>query len=53
MALKPMFYDNARAVSELGLPTRPARETLRRAAAWFVAHGYAPAPPKELGHWEG
>ncbi len=52
MALLPMFYDNGRAVSELGLPTRPVRETLRRAAAWFVEQGYAPKPPKELGSWQ-
>jgi dihydroflavonol-4-reductase len=51
MALKPMFYSNARAVAELGLKTRPAIEALRRAAAWFVDHGYAQKPPKELGSW--
>jgi len=51
MALKPMFYDNARAVSELGLPTREVRETLRRAAAWFVEHGYVEKPPSDLGRW--
>ncbi|MBX3459000.1 MAG: NAD-dependent epimerase/dehydratase family protein [Planctomycetes bacterium] len=48
MALKPMWYDNTRALTELGLPTRPVRETLRRAAQWYVQHGYAPAPPKAL-----
>lgn len=51
MALKPMFYSNARAVAELGLKTRPAIEALRRAAAWFVEHNYAPKPPKDLGPW--
>lgn len=51
MALKPMFYSNARAVSELQLKTRPAIEALRRAAAWYVEHGYAPKPPKDLGDW--
>jgi dihydroflavonol-4-reductase len=51
MALKPMFYDNSRAIAELGLPTRDVRRTLRRAAAWFVEHGYAPAPPRALGPW--
>jgi hypothetical protein len=49
MALKPMFYNNARAVTELGLPTRPVQETLRRAAEWFVNHGYVRAPPKMNG----
>lgn len=51
MALRPMFYDNSRAVSELGMPTRPVAETLRRAAAWFVEHGYVEKPPKDLGRW--
>ena len=49
MALQPMWYDNAKAIEQLGLPTRPIEETLRRAAAWFVEHGYVDAPPKELG----
>lgn len=51
MALKPMFVSNKKALDELGMPTRPVRETLRRAAAWFVAHNYAPRPPKDLGAW--
>lgn len=49
MALTPMWYDNSKAQSQLGLPTRPAKETLRRAAAWFVEHGYVEAPPNDLG----
>ena len=52
MALQPMFYDNTRALTELSLPTRSLRETLRRAAAWYVEHGYAKAPPNELGAWD-
>ena len=51
LALKPMFYDNTKAVNELGLPTRPIKETLRRAAAWFVQHDYVEAPPNDLGDW--
>lgn len=51
MALKPMFYDNSRALRELGMPTRDVKETLRRAAAWFVEHGYVERPPKDLGRW--
>ncbi len=50
MALKPMFYDNTRARTELGMPTRDVRETLSRAAAWFIEHNYAPKPPKQIGH---
>ncbi|MEZ5993447.1 MAG: NAD-dependent epimerase/dehydratase family protein [Planctomycetota bacterium] len=49
MAMTPMWYDNNKALNELGLPTRPVIETLRRAAAWFVEHGYVEAPPNELG----
>lgn len=45
MALNPMFYDNRKAREELGLPTRPVAETLRRAAAWFIEHGYVECPP--------
>jgi dihydroflavonol-4-reductase len=52
LAMKPMFYDNSRAITELGLPTRPVKETLRRAAAWFVQHEYVKAPPKQLGAWD-
>ena len=48
MAMQPMWYDNTKAVTELGLPTRPIKETLRRAAAWFVEHGYVDAPPESL-----
>lgn len=51
MAMKPMYVSNQKAVEQLGLPTRPVSESLRRAAAWFVARGYAPKPPKELGDW--
>lgn len=51
LALKPMFYSSARAINDLGLKTRPASEALRRAAAWFVEHGYAKKPPKDLGAW--
>jgi dihydroflavonol-4-reductase len=32
--------NNAKAVRELGLTTRPMEETIRDALAWFKAHGY-------------
>lgn len=48
MAMKPMYYDNQRAINELNLPTRPVLDTLRRAAAWFVDHKYVEAPPKDV-----
>lgn len=41
MARKFMFFDSTKAVRELGLPQRPAAESLRRAVEWFRAHGYA------------
>lgn len=52
MAMEPMFFENRRALEELGMPVRPVRETLRRAAAWFVEHGYADPPPNPLGGWQ-
>ena len=42
MARKFMFFDSSKAVRELGLPQRPAREALSRAVEWFRASGYAP-----------
>lgn len=41
MARKRMYFDPARAVSELGLPQTDIREALRDAVEWFAAHGYA------------
>jgi nucleoside-diphosphate-sugar epimerase len=32
--------NNAKAVAELGLPSRPLEDTLRDALAWFKAHDY-------------
>jgi dihydroflavonol-4-reductase len=46
MARKRMFFTPARAVRELGLPQTDTRTALRDAVDWFVAHGYAPAPPR-------
>ncbi len=40
MATTKMEYDTTRARAELGYTSIPAREALRRAAAWFVANGY-------------
>ena len=45
MAKKRMYFSAEKAVRELGLPQTPAEQALRDAAEWFVAHGYAPAPP--------
>jgi len=42
MGRKKMWVDSAKAEKELGYTHGPAREALRRAAEWFVAHGYAP-----------
>src|SRR5262249_32888883 len=43
MSRKLMYFDAAKAVRGLGLPQTPAREALRRAAAWFCREGYVPA----------
>jgi dihydroflavonol-4-reductase len=45
MARKHMYFSAAKAVRELGLPQTPVEQGLRDAVDWFVAHGYAPAPP--------
>jgi dihydroflavonol-4-reductase len=41
MAKKFMFFDSTKAVRELGLQQRSVIEALRKAVAWFHAHGYA------------
>jgi dihydroflavonol-4-reductase len=35
------FFDNAKAVRELGLPVTPLRDTIERSVRWFRANGYA------------
>lgn len=45
MARKHMYFSAEKAVRELGLPQTPVEQALRDAVDWFVAHGYAPAPP--------
>jgi dihydroflavonol-4-reductase len=39
----PMYVDCTKAVVELGLPQRPAADSLLRAAKWYVANGYSAA----------
>jgi dihydroflavonol-4-reductase len=46
MARKRMHFSAARAVRELGLPQTPVDVALADAVGWFVAHGYAPRPPR-------
>jgi dihydroflavonol-4-reductase len=36
------WFDTSKAIRELGLPQTPAREALRKAVEWYLAHGYAP-----------
>jgi len=45
MGRKMMFASSAKAERELGLRVLPVDDALRSACRWFVAHGYAPAPP--------
>jgi dihydroflavonol-4-reductase len=40
MARKFMYFDNAKALRELGLPQTPVRQALADAVAWFKEHGY-------------
>ena len=46
MGRKTMWVSSAKAERELGYRAAPVRDALRRAAEWFVAHGYAPAYKK-------
>jgi dihydroflavonol-4-reductase len=46
MGKKMMFASSAKAERELGLRVGSVEGALRAACAWFVANGYAPAPPK-------
>jgi dihydroflavonol-4-reductase len=41
MGRKIMWVSSAKAENELGYRASPVREALRRAAEWFVEHGYA------------
>lgn len=45
MGKKMMFASSAKAERELGFKVVPVDDALREACRWFVAHGYAPAPP--------
>jgi len=40
MAKKFMYFDNRKAVRELGLPQTPVRQALKDAVAWFQEEGY-------------
>lgn len=37
-----LYFDNAKARAELGLPSTPLEATLERAVRWFRDHGYVP-----------
>jgi len=41
MAKKFMYFDNSKAVRELGLTLTPVRQALHEAVTWFRQHGYA------------
>jgi dihydroflavonol-4-reductase len=40
MAKKYMYFDNRKALQQLGLTLTPVRQALEEAVAWFRAHGY-------------
>jgi len=46
MGRKMMFANSSKAERDLGLRVMSVEPALRAACAWFVANGYAPAPPK-------
>ncbi len=48
MGRKMMFVSSDKAERELGWKAGPVDDALRRAAEWFVQHGYAPAYGREL-----
>ncbi len=45
MGKKLMFANSAKAVRELGFCVLPVEGALREACRWFIANGYASAPP--------
>jgi dihydroflavonol-4-reductase len=45
MGRKMMFANSAKAERELGLRVMSVEAALRSACDWFIANGYAPAPP--------
>jgi dihydroflavonol-4-reductase len=48
MGRKMMFAGSAKAERDLGLRVMSVDSALRAACAWFIANGYAPAPPKPI-----
>jgi dihydroflavonol-4-reductase len=54
LSAKYMYYDNSKAVRELGLDTRPFAESVRDAFQWYVDHGIlsragvSPSGPRRL-----
>jgi dihydroflavonol-4-reductase len=40
MARYKMFFNPAKAITELGLPQTPPRQALADAVAWFQSQGY-------------
>ena len=48
MGRKMMFASSAKAERVLGLKSLPVDEALREACRWFIANGYASAPPRVL-----
>jgi dihydroflavonol-4-reductase len=48
MGRKMMFASSAKAERDLGLRVMSVDTALRAACEWFIANGYAPAPPKPL-----
>jgi dihydroflavonol-4-reductase len=48
MGKKMMFASSAKAERDLGLRVQSVEPALKAACEWFIANGYAPAPPKSV-----
>lgn len=53
MARYKMWFDPAKAISELGLPQTPPETALEDAVRWFIDHGYARPDPARPGSGTG
>jgi dihydroflavonol-4-reductase len=51
MSAAKMIFNDARARTELGYASRPAREAIRASARWFADNGYVTAQRRALISW--
>jgi len=41
LATRKMFFDCSKAVTQLGMPQTPLKDSIARSVTWFREHGYA------------